>query len=132
EDISRDTTGFRARLNGVYMPGMYLGYHHYGPPVTIRANGRDDYWLQLPLNGRLEVGDSRRSTVCDPSRAALASPTRADYYRIRSDENCGGVRLCLFRAAVDDCLAGMLGDAPQEPLAFAPEMDLSSGHGRSL
>jgi AraC-like DNA-binding protein len=132
DDAPRDRARFYALLNGVYMPGMYLGYHEYGSRLTIRADGRDDYWLQLPISGTLELADSRNSTACDTRRAALASPTNSDHYLVKSEENCGGVRVCLFRSALTDCLAGLLGDAPRKPLVFAPELDLSRGHGRSL
>jgi hypothetical protein len=40
------------RINGVYLPGMWLGYFQYNLPIAIRGVGRDDYWLQLPMYGQ--------------------------------------------------------------------------------
>lgn len=39
----RDADKLDAPINGVYMPGMYLGYVQYGPRVSVRATARDDY-----------------------------------------------------------------------------------------
>ncbi len=128
----QDAGSLDSVINGVYMPGMYLGYIQYGPSVEVRATARDDYWLQMPVTGKVEVIDRSHGVVCDTRRAALASPTHSDYYLVRSNEGCGGVRLCLYRSALNSCLTALLGDQPQKPLAFAPEMDLSEGHGRSL
>ena len=76
----RDAGRLDALFNGVYMPGMYLGYIQYGPSVAVRATARDDYWLQLPLTGQLEVVNAKRDVICDTRRAAIASPCRNDYY----------------------------------------------------
>ena len=128
----RDADKLDARINGVYMPGMYLGYIQYGPSVAVRTAARDDYWLQLPLRGRLEVVNGRRGVICDTSRAAVASPCRNDYYLVKSDEGCGGIRISFFKSALLDCLTSLLGEQPRTPLEFAPEMDVSAGYGRSL
>ena len=55
-----DTVGFRVealrdddapldmRVNGVYLPGMYIGYTQYGKAATIRAAPeRTDYWFSV-------------------------------------------------------------------------------------
>ncbi len=128
----RDAGNLDVRINGVYMPGMYLGYVQYGPSVAVRATTRDDYWLQLPLTGQLEVINAGRGVICDTRRAAIASPCRNDYYLIRSDEGCGGIRVSFFKSALLDCLTALLGEHPHTPLEFAPEMDVGAGHGRSL
>jgi AraC-like DNA-binding protein len=128
----RDAGRLDARFNGVYMPGMYLGYIHYGPSVSVRATTRDDYWLQLPLTGQLEVANAKRGVICDTRRAAIASPCRNDYYLVRSDEGCGGIRVSFFKSELLACLASLLGEEPRVPLEFAPEIDVSSGYGRSL
>jgi AraC-like DNA-binding protein len=123
---------FDMRINGVYLPGMYIGYIQYGPAVDVRAIRRDEYWIQLPVRGRLEVVGGADAVTCDPARAAIASPTRSDYYLIRSGEGCAGIRLCLFRAAFSAQLAALLGEPAQAPLEFASEMDATSGHGQRL
>jgi AraC-like DNA-binding protein len=128
----RDAGRLNARINGVYMPGMYLGYIHYGPSVALRAMARDDYWLQLPLTGQLEVVNTRRGVICDTRCAAIASPSRNDYYMVRSGEGCGGIRVSFFKSELLACLASLLGEEPRMLLDFAPEIDVSSGYGRSL
>lgn len=128
----RQARELEMRFNGVYLPGMYIGYMQYGPPVEVRAVQRDDYWVQLPICGQLEVISGADNVVCDSTRGAVASPTRHDYYLIRSGGGCGGIRLCLHRAALIAQLAALLGEPPDSPLEFALEMDLAAGHGQTL
>lgn len=128
----RPERSFDMRINGVYLPGMYIGYIQYGPAVDVRAVRRDEYWVQLPVTGRLEVVGGASPVACDPGRAAIASPTRSDYYLIRSGVSCAGIRLCLFREAFAAQLAALLGEPPDTVLEFAAGMDVTSGHGLRL
>jgi AraC-like DNA-binding protein len=111
---------------------MFLGYLQYGPSVAIRAVGRDDYWLQMPVRGKLEVVSGRNSVVCNAERAAIVSPTHLDYYQVNSGEGCGGIRLCFYKSALIDCLVALMGDLPNKPLAFSEELNLMEGGGRSI
>ena len=120
------------RINGIYLPGMYLGYIQYGPPVEVRAVQRDDYWIQLPIRGQLQVVSGKASVTCDARRAGIASPTRQDYYLVRSNSGCAGIRLSLFQHALSEQLAVLLGEPPRAALDFAPDIDLTCGYGRSL
>src|SRR5262245_41043482 len=73
-------------VNGVFLPGLYVGYIGYGSPVTIAApSAHDDYWIQLPLRGQLEVSLGPNSIACNASRGAIASPTLDDC-PLRSEE----------------------------------------------
>ena len=57
---------------------MYIGYVHYGRvPVELAPSlMRNDYWIQLPIRGQLEATVGGHSIICDPARAAIASPAR--------------------------------------------------------
>lgn len=120
------------RINGIYLPGIWFGYFQYGPPVATRAVGRDDYWVQLPVRGQFEIGGSSSSIVCDTRRAAVLSPTRTDFYLVRSGNRCGRLCLSLTRASLVGQLAALLGESPNKALEFAPEMDVTLGYGCSL
>jgi AraC-like DNA-binding protein len=121
------------RLNGIYLPGMYLGYAQYGSAVLVRASpARNDYWVQLPLRGHLEATVGRDRIDCNPNCAWIASPTRHDYYVMRSDAGSARIHLCLNKSAIVRQLETLL-DAPLgAPLEFAPAMDLTAGYGNSL
>jgi AraC-like DNA-binding protein len=121
------------RINGVYLPSLFIGYIQYGPPARIRAGPtRDDYWIQLPMCGRIEVVGGGDSIVCDPGRAAVASPTRTDYYLVQSEAGSTGIRLSLPRRTLTAQLCALLGEPPGTALALAPEMSLTSGYGCRL
>lgn len=132
EVARREAQDLDMRINGIYLPGMYVGYIQYGPPVDVRAVQRDDYWIQMPIGGQLEVVSGAGSVICDTRRAAVASPTRKNYYLVRSGGGCAGIRLSLFKAALIGQLAALLGEPIGTPLEFAPEMDLVAGHGQTL
>jgi AraC-like DNA-binding protein len=129
---ARAAPALDACFNGVYLPGMYIGYVQYGAPVSVRAVGRDDYWVQFPLRGRLEVKTGGADVQCRDGIAAVASPTRADYYQTRSDEGGARIHVCMWRQALLAQLTALLGETPTAPIEFASEMDLTSGYGQSL
>jgi AraC-like DNA-binding protein len=121
------------RLNGIYLPGMYLGYAQYGSPVLVRASpARDDYWVQLPLSGHLEATVGRDRIDCSPDCAWIASPTRHDYYVMRSDADSARIHLCLNKPAISHQLEVLIDEPLCAPLEFAPAMDLTSGFGNSF
>jgi AraC-like DNA-binding protein len=129
----REAGELDARINGVYMPGGYIGYVQYGTASVCLSPGqeRTDYWLQLPLRGRMNAAIGDEEIVCDPSRAAIASPAQESCY-LTSEPGSTRIQLALASAAVHDLLTDMLGDAPSGPLVFAPAIDLKSGYGQSV
>src|SRR5216684_9005483 len=119
------------RINGIYLPSLYIGYIQYGSPAEIRTNpARNDYWLQIPIQEHIEVTVARECVACGPDRAAVSSPTSGLVIRTRGS----GARfnISLNAAALTRQLAGLLGAEPTAPLEFAPAMDLTTGYGRSL
>lgn len=119
------------RINGIYLPNLYVGYIQYGSPAEVRTNpARNDYWLQLPIREQIEVTVAREGIVCGPCRGAVSSPTSG--LRIRARGTGARLNISLTASALIRQLAGLLGATPTMPLEFAPSMDLSSGYGRSL
>lgn len=119
------------RINGIYLPSVYVGYIQYGSPAEIETNpARDDYWLQIPVREHLEITVGRECVACSPERAAVSSPTNG--LRIRT-VNCGArFNISMNAAALTRQLVGLLGETPSAPIEFAPAMDLGAGHGRTL
>src|SRR5260370_6460197 len=121
------------RLNGIYLPGMYLGYAQYGSTVLVHASpARNDYWVQLPLSGHLEATVGRDRIDCNPDCAWVASPTRQDYYAMRSDAGSARIHLCLNKSAISRQLEALLDEPLRAPLEFAPAMELAAGYGHSF
>src|SRR5262245_46721478 len=121
------------RLNGIYLPSMYLGYLQYGIAASIHAApARNDYWVQLPIRGMLAANFGGDDIACDPRRAVVLSPTRDDYYLMRSDAGGARIHLCLKRDAMLRQLSVLLGEPVDRPVEFEPALELTSGHGRSL
>jgi hypothetical protein len=131
--LGRPTARPDVRMNGVYLPGMYLGYLQYGVKTMIRAApARNDYWVQMPICGSLEATFGRDSIACSTHRAVVLSPTRDDYYSMRSDAGGARIHLCIDREALLGQLAALLGEPVDQLIEFEPGLTLTSGYGRSL
>jgi AraC-binding-like domain len=122
-----------ARLNGIYMPGLYMGYVQYGGASVVLSPSpaRTDTWLHLPLRGQLEANIGRESIVCDPNVATVISPTH-ESCRLASEADSSRIQLSLTKPVLTGQLAALLGEPPSAALDFAPSIDLTTGYGRSL
>jgi AraC-like DNA-binding protein len=121
------------RMNGIYLPNMYLGYLQYGVAATVQAApARNDYWVQLPVRGALDASFGGDSIACDSYRAVVLSPTRNDYYVMRSDAGSARIHISLKRDALLRQLALLLGEPVDAPIEFEPALELTFGYGRSL
>jgi hypothetical protein len=76
-DLSaREAAHLDMRVNGVYLPGLYLGALQYGAAVEIRTEpSYDDYRFATPTRGRIEAVIARKAIACRPGTAILVSPT---------------------------------------------------------
>jgi AraC-like DNA-binding protein len=118
-------------INGIYLPGTFVGYIQYGSPAEIRAEpARTDYWLQLPICEPIEFTVGRECITCDPRHAVLSSPSSG--LLIRTKGSGARFNISLTGSALIRQLVGLLGATPATPLEFAPSMDLTAGYGRSL
>jgi AraC-like DNA-binding protein len=119
------------RVNGIYLPSLYIGYIQYGAPAEVRTRpARDDYWLQLPIQDHIEVTVARERIACGPDRAAVSSPTRG--LVIKTAGRGARINISLNGAALTRQLTALLGEAPAAPLEFLPSMDVTAGYGRGL
>jgi AraC-binding-like domain len=105
----RQTRQLNTRINAFYMPGMYLGYMHYGSlPVELSPNVvRSDFLLHLPVRGHLAASLGRESVDSNPSRAVVASPVR-ERCRFVSSADSTSLQLALDQAALRGQLAALL------------------------
>jgi AraC-like DNA-binding protein len=133
DPVGRPAARPDVRMNGIYLPSMYLGYLQYGIAASIHAApARNDYWVQLPIRGLLAASFGGDDIACNPQRAVVLSPTRDDYYLMRSDADGARIHLSLNRDALLRQLSVLLGEPVDRPIEFEPALELTSGHGRSL
>jgi len=121
------------RINGVYVPDGYLGYVQYGS-AAVRlepCQERTDYWIQLPLHGRLNATIGKEHVTCDSRCAAIASPVH-EHCLLESEPGSTRLQFALSNTALLSQLETLLWESVRGPVAFAPAIDLSSGHGQSL
>ena len=81
-DLSRsDARQTDLRINGVYLPGAYVGYYQFGAPLVARTHAaRHDYWINLPLEEAIEA--------TKPWQACLAHFRRVRSVRDSWRETC--------------------------------------------
>ena len=120
------------RINGVYLPDMYIGYTHYGKAGTIRAlPERTDYWFVLPVHGSLEATVRKDVVDCDPRRGVLTDPSRTGQL-VRSEPGCGRLNIIMTETAVRRRLSALLGAPLAQSPDFSPAVDVDQGYGRSF
>jgi hypothetical protein len=97
----RQANQLDARLNGVYMPGLYMGYAQYGGASVVLSPGsaRTDTWLHLPLRGQLEAVIGNDSIACNPNVATIISPTR-EGCQLVSEAESSHIQLSLTEAGL--------------------------------
>jgi AraC-like DNA-binding protein len=128
---AQDRTAFDVRYNGVYLPGIWLGYIEYGAAVTVGVSPRrGDYWVHLPVRGAFASAMGGLVTECNPRRGVIASPR--DMHVIRSRPGAARLSLSIHGDALAAQLAALLGDVPGAALEFMPGVSLEAGYGRSL
>jgi AraC-like DNA-binding protein len=127
----RDDTPIDARVNGIYLPGIFVGHFGYGRPMTVKATpARTDYWVQLPTRERFEVEIGQRRFACDSRRAVVLSPMHENV--IHSERFCGRLALSLTRDAMVRQLTALLAQPLHAPIELSPAMNIEGGYGRSL
>jgi len=125
---ARERAAFDVRYNGVYLSSLWFGYIHYGAGIVSRASpARGEYWIHVPLRGRMTVAAHGTTTDCDPGLAALTSPMDVCVLRAQAQTD----RLCVSIKgdALMRHLGTLLEDAPVEALRLAPSLRLEAGFG---
>ncbi len=134
----RHAQSLNVRISGFYLPeGLYIGQTEYGAKASIEATPRrNDYWLLIPIEGRMTTVAHRREYVSDPRRAFLFSYPSMGPSRISIDAGASRIMVVLSYANLHRQLAALLGKPPDmsfhPPLEFAPLVDLTGGCGRSI
>ena len=121
------------RINGVSLPGMYIGYLQFGKAGTTWAPParNTDYWFVLPVHGSLETTVHKDVVDCDPRRGVLSHPSRTGHL-LRAQTGCGRLTIMLTESAVRCQLSALLG-APFGPSPdFTPAIDVVEGYGRTF
>lgn len=102
----------------------------YGAPVRIDPGALDDiYLVGMPLAGvsTVRCGDGEIAT-----RVGLASVQSSGQRVVTEwDEDCCKLSVKISRAALEHCLADLLGRAPGKPVVFDAALDLEREPGRS-
>jgi len=118
-------------INGVSLPGLYLGYLQYGAASEIRVDpSRDDYRILPPIQGSLGAVIGGDEVSSRPGRAILTSPTLSKL--VRSERGSSWLNIFMRGPALRRHLAALLSEPLTLPLEFAPVIDLAAGYGRSL
>jgi AraC-like DNA-binding protein len=127
----RDADVIDLRVNGVYLPGTYIGFYQYGAPLIARTHtNRHDYWINFPLADPIEATIGGDTFICGPEKAFVASPTLR--YVVRTSGSGARVHVQIKEEKLICQLSALLGERPLQPIVFAPSIDLTKGYGRSL
>jgi AraC-like DNA-binding protein len=116
------------RVNGVYLPGMFIGYTQYGRAATIQATPSA---LITGFSSRFEATVRKDKVDCDTGRGVLTDPSRTGQL-VRSQTGCGRLNIILTEVAVRRQLAALLGTSVVAAPDLTPSIDVAQGYGRSF
>jgi AraC-like DNA-binding protein len=138
-DIARrNERSLDVHVRGIYLPaGLYVGSTEYGASARVQVTPqRDDYWLLIPIQGRMETSVRGHQYISDARRAFLFSYPAMGPSRIVVDAGAVRLTVVLSHGSLQGQLAALLGNPPDAPLhpplEFAPVVDLTRGCGRSI
>jgi AraC-like DNA-binding protein len=122
---------FDVHYNGVYLPGIWLGYIGYGSSVTARISpDRQDFWVHIPVQGRFESTVGGQRVEADEQGGIVTSPSEVNV--MRSAPGAGRISLCIKGGALMRQLEALIEGEPRTALEFAPGLDLRRGFGLNL
>jgi AraC-like DNA-binding protein len=133
------------RVNGLYLTKLWFGYVQYeGTSVALRlspnsssfravdgkAGALGDYYLHVPLQGRIEAEIA--GSVIDCSRACGVAISPGVEQVVRAQPGSARLAVSIRGDALNRQLAALLGREPAQPVRFDPAVRLEERHGRSL
>jgi len=146
---AKSAEGLDLRVNGLYLTNLWFGYvANEGTGVALRlspgsssfravdhggaAGDRTlgDYYLHVPLQGRIEAAVPGGVIECSPAQGVAISPGREQI--VRSQPGTARLSVSIRGDALNRQLAALLGGAPAQTLRFEPAVRLAERHGRSL
>jgi len=132
-DIDRSSTALDVTINGIYLPGTYLGYLSYGDAEVSAASGpsHSEYWLHLPVSGAFQAELGSERVAADVQQGLLLAPSQRPW-RLTAGPGSARLQLALDPSAVVRLLEVLLGDTLAQPLEFEPTIELGGGHGRTI
>ena len=132
ERKSPNAGGFSFELNWAALPRTHLYFvESHGVLEQARLPGPAfDFAVQVPLEGWIGLRMGDRAIRCEPGCAAMVSPT--DDLRLTTSDGCRRLVLRVSAEALTTHLAWMLGDRPDQGLAFSPDSASSDAFGRRI
>lgn len=144
---TKDAARPDVRVNGLYLANLWFGYVAYeGTGVALRLSPHSssfravdhgkstgqlgDYYLHVPLQGRIEAEIPGHVVDCSPARGVAISPGVEQI--VRTQPGTARLSVSIRGDALNRQLAALLGHAPANPLRFDPAVRLEERHGRSL
>lgn len=116
-----DHAGFEVCHNHAAGRGVSLNYLRYGSDVTINPGELTGFYLvQIPLRGRAEVRNGRRTVQASAEVASVLNPTRET--RMTWTKGCEKLLLQIDREALQRTAERLLGRSLPQPVVFHPEL----------
>ena len=135
-----------ARLNGVYLHNVWLGYIDYrtrseiqfsedssawlGRGASVTGPTHGEFWIHIPVRGHFEARSANRSVQCNDRQGLVISPSQSQ--TLRTDSENARLGVSIRREALESCLAAILAGQPGVALEFDPVLPVEKGHGARL
>jgi AraC-like DNA-binding protein len=130
-DVPAGGTGFAFDVTVTRLGPVTVGDVGFGTEVSMACEHRQSYHLNVPILGRLESEYGGRALMAGPGHGSLYQPEGL----VRLPQMSADLRLLAVKIdtrALEAELESLLGRAIQSPLRLGPEVDFTTGPGRSL
>ena len=126
-----DRMPVEVRINGLYLPHMWLGTLEYGAAATVRvAPTREDVRVQISLKGGYAARTGSARFVADRRTAVVRSPCGEQV--LEAAAGSGRLNLSFHGDRLRRELEGLLGEPVDALPEFAAELDVTQGFGARL
>ncbi|WP_296377309.1 AraC family transcriptional regulator [Pseudonocardia sp.] len=120
-----DPQPFAAMMFGVRMRDVSMFYIDLTVATTVKMRSVGPYYaVHMPTNGRVICEQNGRTFDANPIQAAVTSP--GDDLTMALDDDSPQLVIRFEQDAVTSHLTRLLGGSLRRPIAFEPEMDLTT------
>jgi AraC-like DNA-binding protein len=120
---------FQLESDVIRLGPLTIGQLQFATPVALTASGLDGYHITMPLTGTVHTWQAGQEVLAAPERAAIFRPGRS--VRTRHVPESVQLDIRIEQAALEQELAGLLGHPIDGPIDLPPDMDLTTGPGRT-
>lgn len=120
---------FEMQHSKAQLGGVSLHHLSFGTDTCIEVNNSNDYYIQLPIQGQVNLHQNNHKINANQHRAFVMSPGK--HHKLEITGNCIQRIIKIPTSAIERQLTEMMGCSLSRPVAFDLDMQSDSGNRAS-